>query len=116
MDIEEIGSFEIIRCKLSEYWLASYQIAVCCAEKGSYLAKMHFIKDHLVGVADADKSRDEGENGDYSEDDFIVELIASRFALAGLCELVELLFYGSRTEVFLARDVSLAQAVLGSRA
>lgn len=77
---------------------------------------MHFIEDHLVGVADADESRDEGQNGDYSKNNFIVELIASRFALGGLCELVKLLFYSSWAKVFLARDVSLAQAVLESRA
>lgn len=77
---------------------------------------MHFIEDHLVRVADAHKSRDEGENGDYSKDNLIVELIASRFALGGLCKLVKLFFYSSRTEVFLARNISLAQAVLGSRA
>lgn len=86
-----------------------------CGED-SYLAKMDFIEHHLIGVADADKSGDKGENGNDGEDNLVVELITRGCALCGLCELIELLFDSSGSKVFLARDVPLAQAVLGIRA
>lgn len=92
------------------------RIARLLRNKSPYLAKMDFIEDHLVGVADADESGDEGKNGDDSKDNLVIELVASGLTLGGLCELVELFFDSRLGEVFLARDVSLTQAILGSRA
>lgn len=60
---------------------------------GPYLAKMDFVEDYLIRMADADESSDEGENGNDGEDNLVVELVVRGCALGGLCELVKLLFH-----------------------
>lgn len=89
---------------------------VCNDLSAAYLAEVDFVEDHLIGVANANESGDEGENGDNEEDKFVLDLAASRRGLGGLCKLVEFLFDSSRAKVLLGRDVPLTQAVLGRRA
>lgn len=71
---------------------------------------MDFVKDHLVRVADTNESGDEGEHCDNEEDNLVRELAFIGGDIGRLCEL---LFNSSGAEVLLARDVPLAQAVLG---
>ena len=42
--------------------------------KAANLPKMHLVKDHFFGMADAPKSADEGKNGDENQGGLVIEL------------------------------------------
>lgn len=91
---------------------------------GTYLAKVDFVKDDLVGMADAPEPGDEGQSGHYSKRNLVLPLIA----IAGCGDLLGRVLAGDVLELdvgdiasvlLLARagDIALAYASLrrGSR-
>lgn len=79
----------------------------------TYLAEVHLVKDHLIGVADAPESCNESENGDDGEGELVVPF--SGCSLLGLLlqlveDAIEILLFHSRSRgTFLVRfDGSLA--------
>jgi len=63
MDIEEVGSLQVVRSELS---------------------KVHFIKHNLIGMSDAPEVCDKGQNSHYCDGELVIPL----FALLDLGRLV----------------------------
>jgi hypothetical protein len=95
VDIEEVGSLQVVRGKL---------------------AKVHLVENDLVGVADAPESSDKGQQSYDAEADLVIKLARRGLLLSSsLGELVQLglRIKGGRIGGLFARDVSLPQAALG---
>lgn len=77
---------------------------------------MDFVKDNLVGMADAPETCNETENGHDSQGNRVVPFDAGLLlGRGGLDELVEFLVVGSHLgHLFGGADVALAQRGLGS--
>lgn len=83
-------------------------------EMASYLAKVHLVKDDLVGMADTPESCDECQYGDDCQRDLVVP-IGARGRRGGLDEFVEFGIGWSYSSIFLLAGtghVTLAQAPL----
>ena len=62
----------------------------------SYLSKVDFIKDHLVGVVDAVESRGECHDGYDRQCDLVIPIGAKARAAIGGCQDVEGIILGQR--------------------
>lgn len=73
VNIKEVGSLKVVRCKL-RFRLSdcTCSIIICSLVLVSYLAKVHFIEHHLVGMANPPEARDECQDRYDSESKLVV--------------------------------------------
>jgi len=73
MDVEEVCPLEIVGSELSEFNMSAV-IAEYAGARSSHLAEMDFIEHHLIRVANAPESREEGQRSDEHSYDLVFAL------------------------------------------
>jgi len=76
MDIEEVGSLQVVGSELCEISDLDVHRVSFCLQQYTHLSKVHLIEHNLIRMSDAPEPRNEGQNGHYGDSELVVPFSA----------------------------------------